>query len=208
VELLAQLRIAEPARRARHYPHEWSGGMLQRAAIAAASANQPPLLIADEPTASLDASLAVDVVHGLRERQQREGAAMLLITHQLGVAAQVADRVAVMYAGRIVELGPAAQVIRRPAHPYTRALILALPLPGGGLPQPLDGELPSLAPPPPGCAFAARCALALPSCATGAPPELVDGVACPIVTGRRPAAPAAGGPAAGALAAGRPGARR
>ena len=181
VGLLEDLRIPEAARRARHYPHEWSGGMLQRAAIAAATANHPKLLLADEPTASLDASLAVDVVHGLRERQMREGAAMVLITHQLGLAAQVADRVAVMYAGRIVEIGPAAQVIGQPRHPYTQALVAALPRPRAGLPEPLEGELPSLAPPPPGCAFSARCRLALASCATGPPPDLIDGVACPVV---------------------------
>ncbi|MGH2351980.1 MAG: ABC transporter ATP-binding protein, partial [Chloroflexota bacterium] len=181
VRLLDDLRIPEAARRARHYPHEWSGGMLQRAAIAAASANRPHLLLADEPTASLDASLAVDVVHGLRERQQREGAAMVLITHQLGLAAQVADRMAVMYAGRIVEIGPAAQVIARPCHPYTRALVAAMPRPGAGLPEPLEGELPSLAPPPPGCAFSARCRFAVASCAAGPAPDLVDGVACPVV---------------------------
>ena len=179
--LLTQLRIPDAARRARHFPHEWSGGMLQRAAIAGASANHPPLLIADEPTASLDAHLAVDVVQGLRERQQREGAAMLLITHQLGLAAQVADRVAVMYAGRVVELGPAARVLSRPRHPYTRALLAAMPRPGGCLPEPLEGELPSLAPPPPGCAFSARCPLTLPGCAVGAAPPLIDGVACPVV---------------------------
>jgi peptide/nickel transport system ATP-binding protein len=181
-ELLTQLRIPEAARRARHFPHEWSGGMLQRAAIASASANHPPLLIADEPTASLDAHLAVDVVQGLRERQRQEGAAMLLITHQLGLAAQVADRVAVMYAGRVVELGPAQQVLSRPRHPYTRALLAAMPRPGGGLPEPLEGELPSLAPPPPGCAFSARCPLSLPGCAAGPAPELIDGVACPVVS--------------------------
>lgn len=181
VGLLRDLRIAEPERRASHYPHEWSGGMLQRAAIAAASANNPRLLVADEPTASLDASLAVDVVHGLRERQQREGAAMLLITHQLGLAAQVADRVAVMYAGRVVEVGGAAQVINRPRHPYTRALLAAMPRPGAGLPEPLEGELPPLAPAPPGCAFAPRCPLVTAGCATGDPPALIDGVACPVV---------------------------
>src|SRR5262245_27982699 len=161
--------------------------MLQRAAIAGASANHPPLLLADEPTASLDAHLAVDVIQGLRERQQAEGAAMLLITHQLGLAAQVADRVAVMYAGRIVELGPAAQVLRRPRHPYTRALLAAMPRPGAGLPVPLDGELPSLAPPPPGCAFAPRCPLAQPGCASGPSPALLDGVACPVVAPPAPA---------------------
>jgi peptide/nickel transport system ATP-binding protein len=181
VGLLADLQISEAGRRARQYLHEWSGGMLQRAAIAAASANHPPLLLADEPTTSLDASLAADVMHGLRERQRREGAAMVLITHQLGLAVQVADRVAVMYAGRIVELGGAAQVIGRPRHPYTRALIAALPSLGGGLPQPLEGELPSLAPPPPGCAFAPRCPLAIAACHAGPPPDLVDGVACPVV---------------------------
>jgi oligopeptide/dipeptide ABC transporter ATP-binding protein len=195
--LLEQLRIPEAARRARHFPHEWSGGMLQRAAIAGASANHPPLLLADEPTASLDAHLAVDVIQGLRERQQQEGAAMVLITHQLGLAAQVADRVAVMYAGRIVEIGTATQVLRRPRHPYTRALLAAMPRPGAGLPSPLDGEPPSLAPPPPGCAFATRCRLAQPSCSLGAAPDLVDGVACPVVVPPPFGAPAPGAPAPG-----------
>jgi oligopeptide/dipeptide ABC transporter ATP-binding protein len=179
--LLDALHIPEAGRRARQFPHEWSGGMLQRAAIASASANHPPLLLADEPTASLDAHLAVDVVQGLRERQQREGAAMVLITHQLGLAARAAGRVAVMYAGRIVEIGPAAQVLRRPRHPYTRALLAAMPRPGAGLPEPLDGELPSLAPPPPGCAFSPRCPLAVASCHAGPAPDLVDGIACPVV---------------------------
>ena len=183
VGLLEGLRIPQPERRAKQYPHEWSGGMLQRGAIAAASANSPRLLLADEPTASLDASLAVDVVLGLRERQQAQGAALVLITHQLGLAAQVADRVAVMYAGRLVEIGPARQVLGDPRHPYTRALLAALPRPGGGLPEPLEGEPPPLAPPPPGCAFSARCPLALPQCATGPAPELVDGVACPVTVG-------------------------
>lgn len=182
--LLDELRIVDAARRARQYPHEWSGGMLQRAAIAAAAANGPKLLLADEPTASLDASLAVDVVHGLRERQLRDGAAMLLITHQLGLAAQVADRVAVMYTGCVVETGEAEQVINRPRHPYTRALVAALPRPGAGLPMPLEGEPPRLAPPPPGCAFSARCALAEPSCAIGPAPALSHGIACPVVLER------------------------
>jgi peptide/nickel transport system ATP-binding protein len=186
--LLTQLRIPDAAQRARHFPHEWSGGMLQRAAIAGASVNHPPLLIADEPTASLDAHLAVDVVQGLRERQQREGAAMLLITHQLGLAARVADRVAVMYAGRVVELGPAGRVLLRPRHPYTQALLAAMPRPGGGLPEPLEGELPSLAPAPPGCAFSARCPLARPECGVGAAPPLIEGVACPVVMGAAPPA--------------------
>lgn len=179
--LLDLLQIPEAARRARQYPHEWSGGMLQRAAIAVATANDPPVLVADEPTASLDPSLAVDVLAGLRERQVRAGAALLLITHQLGLAAGVADRIAVMYAGRIVEIGSAEQVIRRPRHPYTRALIAALPRLGGGLPEPLDGEIPVLAPPPPGCAFSARCRLAVASCTVGLPPALVAGVACPVI---------------------------
>ncbi|HVG99075.1 MAG TPA: ABC transporter ATP-binding protein [Chloroflexota bacterium] len=190
VGLLRELRIPEPERRARQYPHEWSGGMLQRAAIAAASVNRPRLLLADEPTASLDASLAVDVVLGLRERLHTQArgadeapAAMLLITHQLGLAAQVADRLAVMYAGRVVEVGAAAAVIGRPRHPYTRALVAAMPRPGAGLPEPLEGELPPLTPAPPGCAFSARCRLAQAACAAGPPPPLVDGVACPVVTG-------------------------
>lgn len=186
IGVLRDLHIWDAERRARGYPGEWSGGMLQRAAIAAASANHPPLLVADEPTASLDASLAVDVARLLREQQRRDRAAMILITHQLGLAAQVADRVAVMYAGRIVECGPAKEIIGQPRHPYTRALVAAMPRLGGGLPDPLDGEPPSLAPPPPGCAFSARCSRALPSCAEGDPPELIGGLACPVVGEPRP----------------------
>lgn len=201
MQLLDALHIPETARRARQFPHEWSGGMLQRAAIASASANHPPLLLADEPTASLDAHLAVDVMQGLRERQQRQGAAMVLITHQLGLAAQVADRVAVMYAGRVVELGPASRVLRQPRHPYTLALLAAMPRPGGGLPEPLDGELPSLAPPPPGCAFSPRCAMAVSSCHSGPAPDLVDGIACPIVLTAE-FATAAASPAVAPLTAG------
>ncbi|HEV2126647.1 MAG TPA: ABC transporter ATP-binding protein [Chloroflexota bacterium] len=180
-KLLSELQIVDATRRVRQYPHEWSGGMRQRAAIAAAAANGPKLLLADEPTASLDASLAADVVHGLRERQLRDGAAMLLITHQLGLASQVADRVAVMYAGCVVETGEAEQVINRPRHPYTRALVAALPRPGAGLPTPLEGEPPRLAPPPPGCAFSARCVLSGPGCAVGPVPVLSNGIACPVV---------------------------
>ncbi len=179
--LLDSLRIPEPERRARHYPHEWSGGMLQRAAIAAATANHPPLLIADEPTASLDGDLAVEVMEGLRERQLREGTAMLLVTHQLGLAAHVAERIAVMYAGRLVEVGASRQVVRSPRHPYSRALLAALPRPGRGLPEPLEGEVPSLVSPPLGCAFAGRCPIAEGGCGQGEPPELMDGLACPVV---------------------------
>lgn len=178
---LTALRIGDAGQRARQFPHQWSGGMLQRGALAAANANDPSVLIVDEPTASLDAPLAVYVLDQLREEISRGRQAVLLITHHLGMALHIADRIAVMYAGRIVETGEAPLVLGYPQHPYTRALMAAMPRFSAVLPEPLDGEPPSLAPPPAGCAFAPRCPLARPECATGLPPELVNGVACPVV---------------------------
>ncbi|MGH8932106.1 MAG: ABC transporter ATP-binding protein [Egibacteraceae bacterium] len=139
IERLRELRVPDPERSSRQYPHTWSGGMLQRASIAAATAHAPPLLVADEPTSALDHDLAHNVLGAIL----REGSAVLLITHDLGLVARHADHVAIMYAGRIVEGGPVQAVLDAPRHPYTRALLAAVPRPGNGLPQELPGEPPS-----------------------------------------------------------------
>jgi len=181
--LLSQLQVDDAGTRMERYPHAWSGGMLQRAAIACADANEPTLLVADEPTASLDLPLALDVVEALRAHQRERGSALLLITHQLGLVGRAADRVAVMYAGRVVETGPADPTLRTPRHPYTRALLRAMPR-LEGRPAAIPGEAPSGVTPPEGCAFHTRCSHAVDWCRVGPPPALVDGVACPVVSGR------------------------
>ena len=127
VELLDAVRIADPARRVRDYPHQLSGGMRQRVMIAIALACRPPLIIADEPTTALDVTIQAQVLELLRELKERFHLALLLITHDFGVIAEMADRVAVMYRGRIVETGPVRQILRQPAHDYTRALLAAVP---------------------------------------------------------------------------------
>jgi peptide/nickel transport system ATP-binding protein len=181
---LSALGIPDGRRRARQRPHQWSGGMLQRAAICAASAHTPSVIVADEPTSALDADRADAVIGALCDT----GAGVLLISHDLALVARHSDTVAVMYAGRIVELGPSAQVLQTPRHPYTQALLAATPRPGSGLPVPLPGAPPPLDAGLPGCAFAARCRLAIPACAER-PPQLLDGVACYL----GPNAPAGGG---------------
>jgi len=127
VELLDAVKIADPARRVRDYPHQLSGGMRQRVMIAIALACRPPLIIADEPTTALDVTIQAQVLELLRELKERFHLALLLITHDFGVIAEMADRVAVMYKGRIVETGPVRQILRQPAHDYTRALLAAVP---------------------------------------------------------------------------------
>jgi peptide/nickel transport system ATP-binding protein len=127
VELLDAVRIADPSRRVRDYPHQLSGGMRQRVMIAIALACQPPLIIADEPTTALDVTIQAQVLELLRELKERFNLALLLITHDFGVIAEMADRVAVMYKGRLVETGPVRQILRAPAHDYTRALLAAVP---------------------------------------------------------------------------------
>jgi len=172
-ELLARVRIPEPARRAEQYPHELSGGMKQRVMIAMALACDPALLIADEPTTALDVTIQAQILELLRALRQEAGMAILLITHDLGVVAQFADRVAVMYAGEIVEEAPVRELFRAPLHPYTRALLRALPRPGErGRLDAIEGTVPSLRELPPGCAFSARCGEALPRCA-GEPPPVI-----------------------------------
>ena len=171
VELLAETGIAEPARRADAYPHEFSGGMRQRVVIALALAAEPELVIADEPTTALDVSVQAQII-ALIERLCRERrTAVLLITHDMGVIARAAHRVAVMYAGRVVEAGPVADVVRRPLHPYASGLMGAIP-PLSERPRRLvqvPGTMPRLAAIPPGCAFHPRCAVAVPICRQNVP---------------------------------------
>jgi len=160
LELLARVGVPDPPTRAREYPHQWSGGMRQRAMIAMAVVNRPRLLIADEPTTALDVTVQAQVLEVLAEAQAEAGAALLLISHDLGVVAALADRVAVMYAGRVVETGPAEEVYAAPAHPYTAGLLASVPrLDGPPEPvAPIPGQPPSGREVEPGCAFAPRCA--------------------------------------------------
>ncbi len=158
VELLDAVRIQEPARRARDFPHQLSGGMRQRVLIAAAIACRPALVIADEPTTALDATVQAEILDLLVSMREELGLSLLLITHDLGIVARVADYAAVMYAGRIVESGPARGVLASPRHPYTRGLLASLPgsAPGTRL-EAIPGAVPDLGALPPGCAFAPRC---------------------------------------------------
>jgi peptide/nickel transport system ATP-binding protein len=171
VELLAEVRVPDPARRAREYPHQLSGGLKQRAMIALALAGSPDLLIADEPTTALDATVQAEVLDLLRDLRTTFSLALLLITHDLGVVAAMADEVAVMYAGRIVERAPVARLFAAPAHPYTRGLLACIPgeRPGARLAA-ISGTVPRLGQLPPGCAFAPRCEARFDPCTTR-PPE-------------------------------------
>ena len=172
-ELLAEVDIADPEGRVRQYPHQFSGGMRQRAVIAMAMAGKPRLIIADEPTTALDVTVQAQVLDLLRRRQAETGAAIILITHDLGVVAEVADRVAVMYAGRIVETGPVDELFANPRHPYTTALLESLPRldTSGARLDPIPGQPPVPGAFPDGCAFHPRCRLAKgqPRCATEDP---------------------------------------
>ena len=168
LDLLARVGLPDPPRVAASYPHQLSGGMQQRVMIAMALALSPRALVADEPTTALDVTVQAKILQLLRHLQLVENLAVLLITHNLGVVAQVADDMAVMYAGRIVEQGPVPDVLRHPAHPYVRALLRALPtLHGADTAAPLH-EIPGRVPPPgarpPGCPFAPRCVAAQPDC--------------------------------------------
>jgi oligopeptide/dipeptide ABC transporter ATP-binding protein len=163
IDMLARVGISEPARRVDQYAFEFSGGMRQRAMIAMALSTRPRLLIADEPTTALDVTIQAQVLDLMRGLVAEYGMAILFITHDLGVIAQMADRVAVMYLGRVAETGTVRQVIRTPAHPYTRGLIAALPRvddPDAPL-TPVPGDIPSPLERPAGCVFHTRCAQAI-----------------------------------------------
>jgi peptide/nickel transport system ATP-binding protein len=172
VELLEAVKIPDPLKRAHDYPHQLSGGMRQRVLIAMALACQPLMLIADEPTTALDVTIQAEILDLLREMKERFDLALLLITHDLGVVAGHADRVAVMYAGRIVEEGPVRRVFYEPAHPYTRGLLASIPgrTPGQRLAS-IEGTVPNLAALPPGCAFEPRCPFRFDKCPTAPPPS-------------------------------------
>ncbi len=174
VELLERVGIPDPARRAGDYPHQFSGGMRQRAMIAMAIALSPDLLIADEPTTALDVTVQAQIMELLEDLRSERNMAMILITHDLGVVADVADTVSVMYSGRVVEQGPVAEVLARPGHAYTRALLGSVPRARrrGGKLQPIAGSPPDLARIPPGCAFHPRCRFATAVCRRQAPPPV------------------------------------
>ena len=178
VELLRLVRIADPAARAGDYPHQLSGGMRQRVLMAMALACQPSLLIADEPTTALDVTIQAEILDLLREMKSAIGLSLLLISHDLGVIAETADRVAVMYAGRIVETGPVRDIFHRPGHPYTRGLLASMP---GGRPgerlRAIEGAVPLLGDLPPGCAFHPRCPDRFDPCPTAPPPDYAAGPA-------------------------------
>jgi peptide/nickel transport system ATP-binding protein/oligopeptide transport system ATP-binding protein len=172
--LLEKVGISNPGQRLDQYPHELSGGMRQRVMIAIALACRPQLLIADEPTTALDVTIQAQILALLRDLQRELGMAVVLITHDLGVVAQVVDRVAVMYAGRIVEEGPVAAVFERPSHPYTRLLLESIPSLEHDQPRlpAIPGMVPSLSQLPPGCRFHPRCPQARPACAERSPPAI------------------------------------
>ncbi len=185
VAILDRVRIPEPAARARAYPHQISGGMRQRVMIAMALAARPDILIADEPTTALDVTIQAQILALMRDLQAETGMAIILITHDLGVIAELCDRVAVMYAGRIVESAQAAALFDRPRHPYTRGLLDAIPRLDTRHKAPLstiEGAVPALNAMPPGCRFANRCPQVMDRCHESPPPmtPVADGheVAC------------------------------
>ncbi len=174
VEALDQVGIPQPDRRAAQYPHEYSGGMRQRAMIAMAIINDPDLIIADEPTTALDVTVQAQILETLLQIRDETGAAIMMITHDLGVVAGIAARVQVMYGGTIVESGPVEDIFAEPRMPYTIGLLGSVPNPEllGKPLTPIHGSPPSLLHPPPGCTFGPRCPLVEPECRE-AEPELV-----------------------------------
>jgi peptide/nickel transport system ATP-binding protein len=173
LELLEMVQIPSPARRLENYPHEMSGGMRQRAMIALALSCRPRLLLADEPTTALDATVQIQILQLLRRLQRELDMAVLFVTHDVGVAVEISDRIAVMYAGRFVETGPVRAIIRAPQHPYTQGLLASTvhgALRGRRL-EAIPGAPPNLAALPPGCAFAPRCRYVEPACTAAVPDE-------------------------------------
>ena len=189
VSLLGKVGLPDPDQIVRSYPHQLSGGMRQRVMIAMALACGPKLLIADEPTTALDVTIQAQILELMRDLKTRVGTAILLITHDLAVIAEVADDVCVMYAGVIVEKGPVREVFRRPLHPYAQGLLASIPR----LDQPskeltsIPGSVPNLISPPTGCRFHPRCPYAMEICKTAPPPMTIEGpghtVACYLYQG-------------------------
>ena len=173
LELLSMVGIPDPGRRLGQYPHHFSGGMRQRMMIAMALACNPSLILADEPTTALDVTIQAQILELMRDLARRLGVAMLIITHNLGVVARYADRVNVMYAGRIIERASAAELYATPRHPYTLGLLRSVPRldePRRARLAPIEGQPPDVTRLPPGCAFAPRCAYRVERCAEAAPP--------------------------------------
>ena len=172
-ELLKAVRIAAPETRVREYPHQLSGGMRQRIVGAIAISCEPRILIADEPTTSLDLTIQAQYLKLLRDLQRAHNLALIFITHNLGIVAKMCDQVAVMYAGRMVEAGPVKQIYNTPAHPYTRALLESIPRLGDSRQRltAIDGQPPDPSALPPGCAFHPRCPKVMDRCRSEAPPE-------------------------------------
>lgn len=178
VALLTEVQLVEAGRVMRLYPNEASGGMLQRAMIALAIAPAPDLLIADEPTSALDVTIQSEILDLLKDLERARSMSILFITHDISVARQVADTVAVMYAGQLVELGSASEVFANPRHPYTQALLASVPSPGSDTLRPIPGQPAALSNPPQGCRFAPRCPSASKHGRAEQPPPIVavDGV--------------------------------
>jgi oligopeptide/dipeptide ABC transporter ATP-binding protein len=188
VQAMNDVAIANAERRARDYPHQLSGGMRQRVMIAMAIVNRPQLLIADEPTTALDVTIQAQILALLADLRKKFGLAMLFISHDLAVVSQVADRVAVMYAGSVVELGSRREIFHSPAHPYTRGLLNAVPDLNTPRNRPLgtiEGTVPPPHSMPPGCAFQPRCEFRIPACEATFPvlQEVTEGhwARCPVV---------------------------
>ena len=169
VELLDIVGIPQSKQRARQYPHEFSGGMRQRVMIAMAISNDPDVLIADEPTTALDVTVQAQILEVIQRIQNEMNKAVVMITHDLGVIARVADRVQVMYAGRVVERAGVDDLFSRPTHPYSEGLLNSLPRVGQSRLQPIPGRPPNMLRPPDGCAFSPRCEYAIDACRTGLP---------------------------------------
>jgi oligopeptide/dipeptide ABC transporter ATP-binding protein len=185
IEALRLVGIADPERRIDDYPHQLSGGMRQRVMIAMALACNPRLLIADEPTTALDVTIQAQILDLIRELQSRLGLGVILVTHDLGIVAEYADDVTILYAARVMEQAPSAELFRNPLNPYTRGLLASIPGVGEhrrARLQAIAGSIPSAIDPPPGCRFNPRCPMAIPQCSEAQPPLALRGtdhhVAC------------------------------